>query len=95
MLADKDQIDLFCRGLGHYVSLSVYWPAGLAYIGHDESSDHSSDVRPWPWPEATKFSPWPWSWALAFGCLGLGVAGQVLALALAGAVKLRYINSNI
>ena len=43
-MADKDQIDLFCPGLGHCVSLSVYWPAGLAYIGHDESSDHSSDL---------------------------------------------------
>jgi len=28
-------------------------------------------------------------------CCGLGLAGQVLALALADAVKLRYINSNI
>ena len=32
---------------------------------------------------------------LAFGALGLGLAGQVLALTLADAVKLRYINSNI
>jgi len=37
---------------------------------------------------------------LAFGglgleCCGLGLAGQVLALALADAVKLRYTDSNI
>jgi len=32
---------------------------------------------------------------LAFGGLGHGLAGQVVALALADVVKLRYINSNI
>ena len=32
---------------------------------------------------------------LGLECCGHGLAGQVLALALADAVKLRYINSNI
>ena len=51
-----------------------------------------SDVRPsrWLWTDATEFRP---SLGRAFG--GLGFAGQVLALALADAVKLLYINSNI
>ena len=51
-----------------------------------------SDVRPsrWSWTDAAEFRP---SLGRAFG--GLGFAGQVLALALADAVKLLYINSNI
>jgi len=32
---------------------------------------------------------------LGFECCGIGLAGQVLALALADAAKLQYINSNI
>ena len=44
-----------------------------------------SDVRPWSWT---------WPEAMNAAVL-LGLAGQVLALALADAVKLRYINSNI
>jgi len=44
-----------------------------------------SDVRPWSWT---------WPGAMNAAVL-LGLAAQVLALALADAVKLRYINSNI
>ena len=44
-----------------------------------------SDVRPWSWT---------WPEAMNAAVL-LGLAAQVLALALADAVKLRYINSNI